>query len=59
MATAELIVKRLNFMRSQIHLVHPAGHAFRAAVVAGIGDPGPDRARLRIQAGQLTDASYK
>jgi hypothetical protein len=46
-------------MRSQIHLVHPAGNAFRAAVVAGIGDPGPDRARLRIQAGQLTDASYK
>jgi putative transposase len=27
-------------MRCQIHLVHPAGNAFRAAVVAGIGDPG-------------------
>jgi hypothetical protein len=27
-------------MRCQIRLVHPAGNAFRVAVVAGIGDPG-------------------
>ncbi len=52
MAAVQLIAESLNVMRCQIHLVHRPGNAFRAGVVAGIGDPGRIWARLQIQAGR-------